>query len=61
VLFFDEYSFDTNIKRAMRMARRLRKELHEFEATAVASTSSSPSRRYSGRHASQGRAEAEAE
>jgi len=63
VLFFDEDSFDTNIKRAMRTARRLRKELREFEATAVAagSSSPSPSRRYSGRHASHGRAEADAE
>jgi hypothetical protein len=63
VLFFDEDSFDTNIKRAMRTARRLRKELREYEAAAIASgsSSSSPSRRYGGRHASRGREEAEAE
>src|SRR5581483_5688895 len=35
VLFFDEDAFDANIKRAMRTARRLRKELREFEADAV--------------------------
>jgi hypothetical protein len=62
-LFFDEDSFDTNIKRTMRAARRLRKELRDFEAAAIASgtSSSPPSRRYGGRHASQSRAEAEAE
>ena len=32
VLFFDEDSHDTNIKKAMRMARRVRKELRETEA-----------------------------
>jgi DNA-directed RNA polymerase subunit RPC12/RpoP len=31
VLFFDEDSPDVNIKRAMRMARRVRKELREAE------------------------------
>jgi hypothetical protein len=63
VLFFDEDAFDVNIKRAMRTARRLRKELREFEAAAVASGSSSraPSRRYGSRHAVQGRTEVEAE
>lgn len=32
VLFFDEDSPDANIKNAMRMARRVRKELREAEA-----------------------------
>jgi predicted nucleic acid-binding Zn-ribbon protein len=32
VLFFDEDSSDANIKHAMRMARRVRKELREAEA-----------------------------
>jgi DNA-directed RNA polymerase subunit RPC12/RpoP len=32
VVFFDEDSPDTNIKQAMRMARRVRKELREAEA-----------------------------
>jgi predicted nucleic acid-binding Zn-ribbon protein len=32
VLFFDEDSPDANIKHAMRMARRVRKELREAEA-----------------------------
>jgi hypothetical protein len=32
VLFFDEDSPDANIKKAMRMARRVRKELREAEA-----------------------------
>ncbi len=32
VLFFDEDSPDANIKQAMRMARRVRKELREAEA-----------------------------
>jgi hypothetical protein len=31
VLFFDEDSPDANLKRAMRMARRVRKELREAE------------------------------
>ena len=61
VLFFDEDSFDTNIKRAMRAARRLRKELREFEAAAIASGSTAPSRRYGGRQAAGGREEAEAD
>jgi hypothetical protein len=61
VLFFDEDSAYTNIKHAMRTARRLRKELREFEAAAVASGSPSQSRRFGGRRAHQGRAEAEAE
>ena len=33
VLFFDEDSHDPNIKRAMRTARRVRKELREAEGT----------------------------
>ncbi|WP_426433876.1 hypothetical protein [Bradyrhizobium genosp. P] len=50
VLFFDEDSHDPNIKRMMRTAKRLRKELRESEATrprkapAAARTSSSRSR-----------------
>jgi hypothetical protein len=32
VVFFDEHSPDTNIKHAMRTARRVRKELREAEA-----------------------------
>jgi len=34
VLFFEEDSRDPNIKRAMRNARRARKEMRETEATA---------------------------
>ena len=46
VLFFDEDSPDANIKRAMRMARRVRKELREAEFRP-----SMMSRRGSARHA----------
>jgi hypothetical protein len=42
VLFFAEDSHDTNIKHAMRAARRLRKELRELEAAAVLMPSTSP-------------------
>jgi NAD-dependent SIR2 family protein deacetylase len=61
VMFFDEDAFDANIKRAMRTARRLRKDLREVEAAALVSGSSSPppSRRYGGRHAAHGREETE--
>jgi len=48
VLFFDEDSADANIKRAMRMARRVRKELREAE---VQFRSRMMSRRGSARHA----------
>lgn len=43
VLFFDEDSQDPNIKRAMRRARRLRKELREMEGTGYPSRGSSRS------------------
>lgn len=57
MLFFDEDSQQPNIKRAMRTARHLRKQMRELEAAgAFAETSSSPrSRRYSGRGRSDAR------
>ena len=50
VLFFDEDSPDANIKSAMRMARRVRKELREAEAEFRPKTRMM-SRRGSSRHA----------
>jgi hypothetical protein len=50
VLFFDEDSPDVNIKSAMRMARRVRKELREAEAVFRPKTRAM-SRRGSSRHA----------
>jgi hypothetical protein len=63
LLFFDEDSQDPNIKKAMRTARRVRKELREMEiaglAAGVPSTtkSTTTSRSYSGRSRSDARAE----
>jgi hypothetical protein len=58
VLFFVEDSHDTNIKHAMRAARRLRKELRELEAAAILLPStSSRSRMHSSRRRSQSRAD----
>jgi len=50
VLFFDEDSSDPNIKNAMRMARRVRRELREAEADFRPKTRV-VSRRGSARHA----------
>jgi len=58
VLFFVEDSHDTNIKHAMRAARRLRKEMHQLEAAAVLKTSTSSrseSRMHSSRRGSRSR------
>nr|WP_076859372.1 Zn-ribbon containing protein [Bradyrhizobium mercantei] len=54
VLFFDEDSHDSNIKRAMRTARRARKELRESEG-ASPRTTAGVSRQYGGRSASNAR------
>ncbi|TWC05523.1 Zn-ribbon containing protein [Bradyrhizobium macuxiense] len=54
VLFFDEDSHDANIKRAMRSARRARKELRESEGVSTRQTTAA-SRRYGGRSASSSR------
>ncbi|UGY03285.1 Zn-ribbon domain-containing protein [Bradyrhizobium quebecense] len=54
VLFFDEDSHDSNIKRAMRTARRARKELRESEGVSTRRAASVP-RQYSGRSASNSR------
>jgi predicted nucleic acid-binding Zn-ribbon protein len=59
-LFFDEDSQNPDIKRAMRTARRLRKELRELETEAVfpaPSSGSGSSRLRSGRGRSQARSE----
>ncbi|QPF81616.1 hypothetical protein IC762_17465 [Bradyrhizobium genosp. L] len=56
MLFFDEDSANPIIKRVMRTARRIRKELRESES-APATSRSSASRRSSGRSASGGRDE----
>jgi DNA-directed RNA polymerase subunit RPC12/RpoP len=55
VVFFDEDSPDTNIKRAMRMGRRVRKELREAEAAAPSASSTAGSRNLSGRQRSRAR------
>ena len=59
VLFFDEDSQQPNIKSAMRSARDLRKQLRELEAAGAftGTSSSSRSRRYSGRGRSDARAD----
>ena len=50
VLFFDEDSHDGNIKRSMRMARRVRAALREAEAAGLSMTKAAgASRRSSGR------------
>lgn len=54
VLFFDEDSPDTNIRRAMRTARRARKELRESEAVSPRKAAAVP-RQYSGRSTSNSR------
>ncbi|OKO74117.1 hypothetical protein AC628_23220 [Bradyrhizobium sp. NAS96.2] len=54
VLFFDEDSHDANIKRAMRTARRVRKELRESEGASTRKATAAP-RRYGGRSASRSR------
>ncbi len=62
VLFFDEDSHDPNIKKAMRTARRARRELRELEAGSVmagGSSSAVSSRRYGGRGRSDARSEDE--
>ena len=51
VLFFDEDSHDPNIKRAMRTARRVRKELRESEDVSPRKAAAAP-RRYGGRSGS---------
>jgi hypothetical protein len=59
MLFFDEDSQQPNIKRVLRTARLLRKEMREREAAGAATGPSSPSRsrRYSGRGGSDARTE----
>jgi hypothetical protein len=59
VLFFDEDSQQPNIKSAMRSARHLRKQLRELEAAGAftGTSSSSRSRRHSGRGRSDARAD----
>lgn len=54
VLFFDEDSHDPNIKRAMRTARRARKELRESQGARARSAQPTP-RHHSGRSASNAR------
>ncbi|WP_363323484.1 hypothetical protein [uncultured Bradyrhizobium sp.] len=60
VLFFDEDSHDSNIKRAMRTARRARKELRESEDVSTRRTAGVP-RQYGGRSASNARGTEEAD
>ncbi len=57
VLFFDEDSSDQHVRRTMRTARRVRKELRQAEAERAASPRSSAtlSRRFAGRQASEAR------
>jgi predicted nucleic acid-binding Zn-ribbon protein len=59
VLFFEEDSQDTNMKRAMRSARHVRRELRELEAAGIKSSSGGMSRRYGGRAQSDARSEDE--
>jgi len=59
VLFFEEDSQDTNMKKAMRSARHVRRELRELEAAGARSSSRSMSRRYGGRGRSDARSEDE--
>ncbi len=53
VLFFNEVTHDTNIKRAMRDARAVRKQMRLAEEERMTSPrrSAGPSRRHSGREA----------
>ncbi len=57
VLFFDEDSPDQHVRRTMRTARRVRKELRQAEAERAADTRSTAilSRRFAGRHQSAAR------
>lgn len=59
VLFFEEDSNDTNMKRAMRSARQMRRELRELEAAGATSSSTGMSRRHGGRGRSDARSEDE--
>ena len=59
VLFFEEDSHDTNMKRAMRSARQMRRELRELEAAGANSSSTGMSRRHGGRGRSEARSEDE--
>jgi predicted nucleic acid-binding Zn-ribbon protein len=59
VLFFEEDSSDTNMKRAMRNARRLRRELRELEAANMTASSAGASRLHGGRGRSEARSEDE--
>jgi predicted nucleic acid-binding Zn-ribbon protein len=61
VLFFEDDSQDTNMKRAMRSARHVRRELRDLEAAGAASSSAGVSRRYGGRGRSDARGEEDAE
>jgi hypothetical protein len=59
VLFFDEDSQQPDIRSVMRTARRLRKQLREFEAEAAlpGTPAASRSRRYAGRNRIETRAD----
>jgi hypothetical protein len=62
ILFFEDYSPDTNIKRAMTAARRIRKELRELEVAGLTSAGSAgTSRSFSGRQRGGGRGDDEDE
>ena len=62
ILFFEDYSPDINIKRAMTTARRIRKELRELEAASLTGTGSAgTSRSFTGRRHSAGREEGDDE
>ena len=54
VLFFNDDSHDPNIKRAMRTARRARKEMRESEGAGARKAAAAP-RHYGGRSASNSR------
>ncbi|MGY3445399.1 hypothetical protein [Bradyrhizobium sp. USDA 4473] len=60
VLFFDEDSHDANIKRAMRTARRARKDMRENEGVSARKTAAVP-RHYGGRSASDARSSEDAD
>ncbi|WP_347336834.1 hypothetical protein [Bradyrhizobium embrapense] len=60
VLFFDEDSHDSNIKRAMRTARRVRNELRDSEGVITRRAAGAP-RQYGGRSASNARGNEEAD
>jgi predicted nucleic acid-binding Zn-ribbon protein len=61
VLFFEEDTQDVNMKKAMRSARQVRRELRELEAAGATSSSAGASRRHSGRGRSDARSEEDAE